>query len=581
MKHLFPLTLGVVAMLAPLQAQVSRPKTFCNPLDLPYRFGLGGENPYREAADPTLVTHKGEFWLFASKSGGYWHSKDLLKWDFIVPNGFPTEEYAATVVVVGKQWLLLTSPSKSLYTTDDPATGKWTKLRDVDSVNDSALFLDDDGRLYLYSGSSPDKPIMGVELDTKNHFEPIGEPKPLIPVLDPLRHGWEGKIQLGNDEELRNEKFPPWLEGSWMTKHKGTYYLQYAAPATEMKVYGDGVYTSDKPLGEYRYAPYNPFSYKPTGFAASAGHSSTFQDRNGGYWRVCTMIVGVGHWFDRRLGIFPGGFFPNNNGPDQMACNTYLGDYPQLAPGIAKNPLSDNHAGWMLVSLKKPATVSSTLDEKHPVEKAFDEDMTTSWAAATGNAGEWIQVDLGKPCRIDAVQINFADTKATTHGRLEDSYRYQLEISDDNKTWKPLLDRKEGGRDAPHEYVQLEKPVTARFAKLTNVHMPAGAVFSVSGLRFFGSGLGKAPDMVASIKAERQDNRRLMKVTWDKSPGAEFYIVRYGIRPDRLTLNYQVYDGESVTLPGLNTDQEYFVTVDAINDTAVTKGTTVVPAKSL
>lgn len=65
MKHLFPLALCTIAMLAPLQAQVSRPKTFCNPLDLPYRFGLGGENPYREAADPTIVTHKGEFWLFA------------------------------------------------------------------------------------------------------------------------------------------------------------------------------------------------------------------------------------------------------------------------------------------------------------------------------------------------------------------------------------------------------------------------------------------------------------------------------------------------------------------------------------
>ena len=50
--------------------QADRPVTFCNPLDLPYRFALkdwtlskGAST--REAADPTMVVHKGEYWLFA------------------------------------------------------------------------------------------------------------------------------------------------------------------------------------------------------------------------------------------------------------------------------------------------------------------------------------------------------------------------------------------------------------------------------------------------------------------------------------------------------------------------------------
>ncbi len=41
----------------------------------------------------------------------------------------------------------------------------------------------------------------------------------------------------------------PFIEGAWMTKHDGTYYLQYAGPGTEYNVYGDGVYESDSPLG--------------------------------------------------------------------------------------------------------------------------------------------------------------------------------------------------------------------------------------------------------------------------------------------------------------------------------------------
>ena len=41
----------------------------------------------------------------------------------------------------------------------------------------------------------------------------------------------------------------PFIEGSWMTKHDGKYYLQYGAPGTEFSGYGDGVYVCDHPLG--------------------------------------------------------------------------------------------------------------------------------------------------------------------------------------------------------------------------------------------------------------------------------------------------------------------------------------------
>ncbi|MDR2809292.1 MAG: hypothetical protein LBB84_01880 [Tannerellaceae bacterium] len=37
----------------------------------------------REAADPTVVWFKDRYYLFASMSGGYWRSKDLLEWEFV------------------------------------------------------------------------------------------------------------------------------------------------------------------------------------------------------------------------------------------------------------------------------------------------------------------------------------------------------------------------------------------------------------------------------------------------------------------------------------------------------------------
>ena len=556
-----------------------RPVTYANPMDLPYRFTLKNSPnangvSCREAADPTMVANNGEYWLFASKVGGYFHSKDLLHWDLIQPTGFPLEDYAPTVLVVGGKWILTTSPGGAFYVSDDPATGVWTKLRDFASNSDPDLFLDDDGKVYMYWGSSDDGWIQGFELDPQNNFSPVGTAQSLIPKADPLHYGWESMVPAGTDAQI-NEN-PSWTEGSWMNKRNGTYYLQFAAPASELRGYADGVYVSSRPLGPFTYAPYSPFSYKPTGFIGAAGHGSTWQDTGARYWHIATMIVGVGYMWDRRLGMFPTGFLSNGTNPDELISNTYLGDYPQLAPGLAADPLTDNTAGWMLLSLKKPATASSNLDASHTPERAFDEDVATSWAAATANAGEWLQVDLGKPCRIDALQLNFADVHSTAYGRLvNDTYQYTLEISDDGTTWRMLLDRRGGGRDAPHEYVQLDQPVTARYVKLTNSHSPAGAVFSLSGLRIFGNGMGTPPAAVTGATAQHETNRRLMDVSWQASPSADFYIVRFGLSADRLTRNYQVYGGTSGTIPGLDTDLNYFFTIDAVNDSGITRGTQV------
>ena len=64
--------------------------TFANPLDLDYRFQLSPPSR-REAADPTVVIFNGAYYLFASKSGGYWHSPDLASWELIEPTGLPLE----------------------------------------------------------------------------------------------------------------------------------------------------------------------------------------------------------------------------------------------------------------------------------------------------------------------------------------------------------------------------------------------------------------------------------------------------------------------------------------------------------
>ena len=63
--------------------------TFCNPIDLPYRFQPTTGESFREGADPTMVVFGGRYLLFLSKNGGYYASNDLVRWSLIVPTGAP------------------------------------------------------------------------------------------------------------------------------------------------------------------------------------------------------------------------------------------------------------------------------------------------------------------------------------------------------------------------------------------------------------------------------------------------------------------------------------------------------------
>lgn len=529
--------------------------TYANPVDLPYRYQFG---PFREAADPTIVRFKDRYWLFASHSKGYWWSTDLLHWTFVEPTGYQVNRYAPTVMVMnGRMYLAASENAKKIWVTDDPMGGAWTEAADISpGYNDPCLFLDDDGRLYMYEGLSGTEILRVYELDPKT-FQPLRRAE--VPQSRSKEtRGWE---VVGDRNE--NERAPSFIEGSWMTKYKGRYYLQYAAPGTEYKTYGDGVLVSDNPMGPFRYEPNSPFAFKPTGFIAGAGHGSTFQGADGRWWHAGTMTISQRFRFERRLGLFPTAFTRDG----VLATDTYLGDYPHYIGG------NRGLTGWMLLSRRKAVTVSSTLDG-FPAGNAVDEEVRTWWSAKTGGANEWLQIDLGARKRIEAVQINFADQDSRARGISRDVYRYVLEASDDGQSWRVLIDQSAGGRDAPHDYRVLPKADQARFVRLRNVHMPDGAKFSLYDLRVFGRGNGPAPARVTSAAGARDpSDARKATISWRPAKNAEFYVVRLGTRPDLMTQNYQVYDGATtLSVPSLNAGVSYYFAVDAVNERGITRG---------
>lgn len=565
MKKAYIILLIIVASCSAETAEEA--KTYCNPLDLNYRFQYTDSVSYREAADPSMIRYKDKYILFVSHSGGYWYSDDMKEWTYLPVSTLPIEDYAPDAIAINDTvWFSASSEErKPFYYTTDPFSDSWKPLNDTlpFAVWDPHFFRDDDGSIYLYWGCSNFLPIYGVKLDSK--MQAVTEPKVLI-EHNPGSYGWEVP---GDFNELQR---PGWNEGAWMTKHNSRYYLQYAAPGTEFKTYADGVYTSDSPLGPYTYETYSPFSYKPGGFAGGAGHSSTFTDNFGNYWRIGTMSISIRHMFERRLGLFPAAY--DNDGV--MRTITAFGDYPTLYPDGKVNFDNENlFAGWMLLSFKKKAEASSAMDN-YPVSNAFDEDIRTWWSANTGDKGEWLSVELDDKSTVNAVQVNFADNQsALKPGSSNIYYQYRILASTDGKSWNVIADKSKNTVDAAHEYIELKKPVKAKFIKIENVRVPEGK-FSLYDLRIFGTREGNAPAAVSEFTVTRKeaDTRRAL-VEWTKDDQATGYIVNFGIAPDKLYSSVMVYDAGSLMLTGLNRDVTYWLSVDAFNESGITRGTKV------
>lgn len=544
--------------------KVANPTAFCNPINLGYRFQP--ELPSRrEAADPTIVLFKGKYYLFASKSGGYWASDNLLNWSFITSPDLPLEDYAPTALVMNDA-LYFMALDRRIYKSSDPMTGRWQIVKDSLDIyaGDPCLFLDDDGRLYLYHGLTNSKPIRGIELD-KNTFNPIGEEKNLLNT-NPKLFGWE------RTGDYNTEQKRPFLEGAWMTKHNGKYYLQYAAPGTQYKSYSDGLYIGEQPLGPFKLADSNPFSYKPEGFVCSAGHSSTFQDKYGNYWHAVTMLVGLKHRFERRIGMFPA-FFDKD---DTFYTYTGFGDFPHAVPNKKMNGPEDYQPSAMLLSYNKPIEVSSELDG-HSKKLANNENIQDYWSAQTGDKGEWLMMDLQNKCKISSVQINYYDEATNITGRSSSIYhQYLLEYSNDKINWKILADKTQNKTDVPHDYVELQSPVFARYIRLTNYYVPDGK-FAISDLRVFGKGNTKKTEPVATITTVRDISDACnVTLSWPKNGKATGYNIRYGTAADKLYLNYQVLDVNTLTIHSLNALQDYYFTIDTFNEMGITKGKIVV-----
>ena len=573
------LTCLLIAFLLHLSSY-AQPKTYCNPINIDYGYcpipNFVEQGKHRATADPVITVFKGNYYLFSTNQWGYWWSADMVKWNF-VPRKFLKpwnkvydELCAPATLVLGDTLLVIGSTYEKnfpLWMSTNPQKDEWKEAVDSFQVGawDPGFFLDDDNRLYIYFGSSNFYPTYGQEIDRKT-FQPIGVRKELLRLHDNI-HGWE-RFGEFHDNTFLN----PFIEGSWMNKYNGKYYLQYGAPGTEFSGYGDGVYTAEHPLGPFTYQSHNPFSYKPGGFANGAGHGATYQDLFKQWWHVSTIVISTKNNFERRIGIWPAQIDKDGI----LSTNTAYGDYPHYIPNTNANHGESQFTGWMLLNYNKPIRVSSTLGGFH-ANLANDENIKTYWSAATGNMGEWIESDLGTMSVVNAIQINYADQDAESMGKVYGLYhQYKLYSSTDGKNWTIIKDKSINKTDVPHDYITFDKPIETRFIKLVNIHMPSGK-FAISGLRAFGKTKGAVPDAVKNFVVLRGDTeRRNSWLKWQVNEKATGYMIYTGTAPDKLYTSMMVLGSNEYYFSAMEKDQPYYFQIEPFNESGIGKRTAVI-----
>lgn len=594
-------------------------KYYCNPLNIEYRYQFLRKSTdtdvenlytvYREAADPSLILFKGLYYLFPSMCAGFFTSEDLYGWEFHdFLQEMPVCDYAPDVRALG-EYLYFSASRRGVncdfYRTKDPLHEPFEKIEGTFDFWDPHLFQDDDGRVYFYWGCSNTEPVYGVELEPET-MQKKQESVPLISEQEAV-HGFERNgedhIAPKTEEEIRAQVDfmmqgmgdareadgiskemlwnilyssmgnKPYIEGAWMNKYHGKYYLQYAATGTQYNVYNDSVYVGDSPLGPFEPAKNNPCSYKPGGFMTGAGHGSTLKDKEGRYWHTSTMRISKNADMERRIGIWKAGFDEEG----ELYCDQRYGDWP-----VAVESEAFAKPEWMLLSYKKEVRVSSGTG----ADRVTDEDARTWWKAENHGAGQWAEVDLGEVCDVRAVQINFADDQikrevpAGMNLKVEfhetrgidqkQATRWKLEGSKDGKEYFAISDKWDADTDYSHDLIVEESGIDTRFLRLTIREVPYQVPPCVSGIRVFGKGNGELPEKTADVEVERIGELD-MKVRW-KPDSAVGHNVLWGYAPEKLYHSYMVYGKSEVKIGALIKGQPVYVRVDAFNENGIAEG---------
>lgn len=427
---------------------------------------------YRELADPTGLWFEGKWYLYPSCDMAWVSADEGRTWEHH-PLNVRDIGYAPTIVRQGDRFLLMASDS-DIYTGPTPL-GPFTSIGKMEmpatpglpSQIDPMLFVDDDGRLFYYWGCTPNSGIWGVELDAKNPTHLVGTPKELIP-FQPDTFTWE---RVGSANQNPNNG---WMEGAWMVKHGGRYYLTYSAGGTQYHTYAMGCDTSNSPLGPFVPQKHNPIFRSPEGLITGTGHGSIVQGPGDRLWVFYTIFACASHGFERRVGLDLAQFDANGELFVPGATAT-----PQALPS------SSPAEPWLPLNQNEP-TFGSSSAPNAPGRFAADNSLTTWWLPAPGDTQPILTTHFSARATIHAVRVIWHDEGMdTTSGIRPGPFRYRVEAETAPDVWTTIVDRSQSMEDFLIDYRECV-PTTATRARLVVLGHPPGIQPAVAEFTVFG-----------------------------------------------------------------------------------------------
>jgi len=506
--------LSGASLLPAAEPVVGKAPRYCNPLPMISEAGASA------SGDVTVIREGGKYYMYCT-GGGAWISEDLLNWTFQRVANVPVAPH----VVKYQGAFYLCGNDSALFKADTPI-GPFTKLSDWKNTPGPAdtwkafdvdIFVDDDGQPYLYYPSRGVGGIYVVPLDPNDLSRFAAKPKHLFGFN--RDHTWERYGEMNEYTEVA------WVEGPWMQKHNGTYYLQYSASGTQWKTYAEGYYTSKSPLGPFTYAPNNPLLRKTEGLVTGTAHGSVVAGPDGRLWQFYTIVLSNPPG-GRRIGMDPVAFDKDGH------MSVHVTDTPQWAPGVVADPAKDGDSGSIPVSINKVRAMNAQakFSSEQPgryAAYAVDNSSGTWWEPSPDDVRPQLTLDLGPATRFDVVQLFTIDsvrlmftggrgfggrsgvtpagarasgTPASTPAAAPPAvfvpepaiFQYLIEASVDGTNFTTVLDRSTNAIPRNTIFDEVD-PTRCRFVRLTMLNWPRTTPLGVIEFTVFGKPADSLP----------------------------------------------------------------------------------------
>lgn len=487
----------LAASPAAFGADVGEPRTFCNPMPIPdmpvgimcrdytnnaplppggwtrafwKRCLEPGEKMqiHRELADPAVLCEGGTWYLYPS-CAQMWVSRNCGGSWAHVPT-FDVGPYAPAIAKFrGKYYL--TSSGGPLYVADSPTgpfklLGKFdlasfgrTKDPKMPTTGDAALLADGD-RLYLYWGvyNFP-KALWGVELDPDNPLK--------------AREQDGAKCLMEYDER----KYP-WLdelvEGSWVIKRNGKYYLCYATGNVCRSHYAWCASIGDSPLGPFVPQKRNPFFSGAEGLITGTSHGSIYQDERGDWWINHCVTRAVVHGFERF--IAQDRLYFEADGDIAVGHPT---ETPQWLPSSGKT----GDTGWQRLRFRGNSAAADGCYATRETVRSFPTELT---------------FELEAPSDLRSFRLIWRDIGYDPKGGVPGGpFRYRVDARTDG-AWRTWVDRSANDIDLHVDY--REGPdMRADAVRLVVLGGPKGITPAVEEFTVFGESVFLHPERLAEV----------------------------------------------------------------------------------